>query len=617
MTGSRAFLADFGLAKTVATHSRLTRSGVALGTPAYMSPEQARGEVSSLTPATDVWSLGCVLYEILAGRPSWEANTTPGIIAKVLLQEPPPLRRLRPEVPSGLERAVRQALAKRAARRYADGGVLREELDRVLRGERPRARVPGRRGTLLGIAALLGSAGGAALLARGLRPDPPAPMPSVTGLPATATLAQRARALRSSDPLSAAECLRQALALDPGRDDLRVERGLLLWALGRGDAAREEWGLVPPGSRESAAVAQLYLGLELFFRSVEHRVWWDVEARAPLERLQAAPGPQGRLALGVLLAAKREWTRAREALAGVGGWEADLLRGYVEGTDPEGDRRAAVRHYDSALEAGLPFPWVYVNRSTARECLGDFGRALADSERALVLDGGLAAAWGSRGNAKRGAGDLEGAQADYVRSLGLDPGNATTWGNLGLVRRELGDAPGAVVACDEALARDATALQPLLNRALARQALGDTRGAIEDYGRILDRDDRNVHAWANRGAERAKLGDLAGGISDLDRALALDPGCAVAWSNRGMAKQQSGELEAALADLDRAVALEPDYAFGWANRGETRAALGDWAGAASDLQRALQVAPNGWPHRALIEQRLASVRKIQERREAR
>src|SRR5574341_791440 len=100
-----AFLTDFGLAKSVATGhalslskgSKLTRTGQALGTPAYMSPEQARGESAGIGPLTDVWSLGCVLYEALSSRRPFDGETPAAAIANVLLHTPARLRSVRPE----------------------------------------------------------------------------------------------------------------------------------------------------------------------------------------------------------------------------------------------------------------------------------------------------------------------------------------------------------------------------------------------------------------------------------------------------------------------------------------------------------------------------------------
>ncbi len=178
--GQRVFLADFGLAKSVATGGRLTRTGQALGTPAYMSPEQARGEVSGLAPSTDVWSLGCVLYAMLAGRSPFDAVTPEGVMARILTVPPSRLRALRPDVPRPLERVVAAALAKAAGSRYPDGRALREDLDRLLRGEPPRAPRPGRvrrSAVLLGAAAAV-AAGAAALAAGTGRPaGPGSPVP--------------------------------------------------------------------------------------------------------------------------------------------------------------------------------------------------------------------------------------------------------------------------------------------------------------------------------------------------------------------------------------------------------------------------------------------------------
>ncbi len=117
------FLTDFGLAKSVSTGSRLTRTGQALGTPAYMSPEQARGDVADLAPATDVWSLGAVLYEMLAGRAPFDATTSAAVVGRVLTEEPAALRAVRPEVPRDLERVLRGCLEKDSGRRTAGDHV--------------------------------------------------------------------------------------------------------------------------------------------------------------------------------------------------------------------------------------------------------------------------------------------------------------------------------------------------------------------------------------------------------------------------------------------------------------------------------------------------------------
>ena len=88
---AQVFLTDFGLAKNTVTGSKFTKTGETLGTPSYMSPEQARGELADLSPASDVWALGCVLYECLAARRAFDAETPAAVIGQVLTREPPPL----------------------------------------------------------------------------------------------------------------------------------------------------------------------------------------------------------------------------------------------------------------------------------------------------------------------------------------------------------------------------------------------------------------------------------------------------------------------------------------------------------------------------------------------
>ncbi len=122
-----AVVADFGIARAlrVAGGERLTETGLSLGTPHYMSPEQASG-TQELDGRTDVYALGCVLYEMLAGDPPFTGPTGPAIIARQLVDPPPSLRTVRATVPEELERAIEKALAKVPADRYDTAGAFVE-----------------------------------------------------------------------------------------------------------------------------------------------------------------------------------------------------------------------------------------------------------------------------------------------------------------------------------------------------------------------------------------------------------------------------------------------------------------------------------------------------------
>jgi predicted Ser/Thr protein kinase len=192
-------VADFGIAKALAAASA-TETGVVLGTARYLSPEQAAGEPA--TPASDVYALGVVLYEMLAGSPPFEAETDVGLALKHLQEEPSPLHERNPHVPPTVERIVERAMAKDPAARYATAEELGQALRDVRRwGEevtavqRPVAeRAPSTRpvtaeagpdwlGLLLGAVAFLAVVGliplWLAVYGRYARPPQPTPVPQV------------------------------------------------------------------------------------------------------------------------------------------------------------------------------------------------------------------------------------------------------------------------------------------------------------------------------------------------------------------------------------------------------------------------------------------------------
>jgi serine/threonine-protein kinase len=136
-------ITDFGLAKRLEGDSGQTRTGAVMGTPSYMAPEQARGEVRGVGPLADVWSLGAVLYELLTGRPPFQGQTPAQTMLQVTRDEPKPPSRWQPGVPRDLETICLKCLQKDPARRYPDAGALAEDLRRYLAGEPIRARPVG------------------------------------------------------------------------------------------------------------------------------------------------------------------------------------------------------------------------------------------------------------------------------------------------------------------------------------------------------------------------------------------------------------------------------------------------------------------------------------------
>ena len=137
-------VADFGIALAVsnAGGERITQTGMSLGTPQYMSPEQATGD-RQIDSRTDIYSLGVLLYEMLAGDPPHIAGTAQAVVAKILTESPRPLRALRPPVPEAVDHSVLRALEKLPADRFATAREFAESLREPAVSVPPRIITPG------------------------------------------------------------------------------------------------------------------------------------------------------------------------------------------------------------------------------------------------------------------------------------------------------------------------------------------------------------------------------------------------------------------------------------------------------------------------------------------
>jgi hypothetical protein len=238
-------LIDFGLAKLV-EEERLTRTGVMVGTPFYMAPEQVRGQGERVGPRSDVYALGAILFETVTGRPPFTGSNYGELFAAIVNKDPPTPSELKPDLPPALDAIILRCLAREPDERYGSAQALRADLERFLEGSRP---VAARQDVLRGVGRVLRAVAlavsvvavltivaylGHLLPGRDAASDP-APGQQVE------TLCQEARSqLVGGNHQAAARLLTAARTLDPQRADLAVLLGRCLVATGETDAGVEQ-----------------------------------------------------------------------------------------------------------------------------------------------------------------------------------------------------------------------------------------------------------------------------------------------------------------------------------------------------------------------------------------
>ncbi len=293
-------LTDFGLARDVSdARERLTRTGEMLGTPAYMSPEQANGDRAAIGPATDVYGLGATLYAMLTGRPPVQGDGLVQLLNALLLKPPPPPSALQPAVPPELEAICLRCLEKDPAGRYPSAEALQGALAKYLAGGDPRPAAP-RRLALVGgaVAALLVTA---LAVASGTREAPGAAPAVSTASPAPATAAPPAGAAparTAAAPRPAARVLEREHSIRApsavhlafvGQRLVLVGAGLSVWDLdGPEPQADSELGMAVTGALTGVAP----LGSDRFVTRAAGEQWVAVRTLTDPGTRDVVPTPR-------------------------------------------------------------------------------------------------------------------------------------------------------------------------------------------------------------------------------------------------------------------------------------------------------------------------------------
>ncbi len=307
--GERPHIADFGLVRDLGADvvTRLTATGHVMGTPAYLSPEQAAGDPYGITPATDVWSLGAILYETLTGRTPFAgaANFTL-LLEAIRHQDPPRPRVLFPALPAELEAICLRALEKDFRKRYPTAREFAEDLRRWLAGipvaaapaspaNRAIRRLARHRGALLALGICL-SLGAVAVAmahaarrhareqARALQREIARSVAGFEDAIGREALSDEARALLARQPLALIDAVHRG---EPGFGAARAWRGLVLARMGRDAEAEAEFDHACADAPESAIV--WYLRGEYRADRYAARGAPEIISRASDVRVEPAP----------------------------------------------------------------------------------------------------------------------------------------------------------------------------------------------------------------------------------------------------------------------------------------------------------------------------------------
>jgi serine/threonine-protein kinase len=590
---------DFGLARRLADEGGLTLSGTPVGTPSYMAPEQVRGDKAAVGPATDIYALGALLYEMLTGQPPFRAETGAATLQQVLAEEPLPPARRNPQVPRDLTTICLKCLSKEPARRYASAAAFAEDLRRFLRSEPIAARRAGRLERLVRWARRRPAV--AALLVGTL-------VVATTVLGGAAWLVGRRMLTEHAveAELREVERLQQLSAFPEAEAALERARARLgdggpAWLYPVLEAARRDHQMLV---RLEAIRLNRYTLVEgrlnhaALLRFNQARADRDYAAAFRDHGLGEPPNdPQGSAArvraskwAAHVVAALDDW-----AVCAADPAQQDWLLEVARRADPDPWRDrvrdpAAWREGKALAElaraaplAGQPLPLLLALgerlSATDQDGVGFLGRVRAQHPEDFWANFTLALAL--HGAGRRPGGNPALALPFYEKALQIRPPAVAVRNDLGLVlfdRHWLGEnereggGPGAVAVFHQ-LVKDHPRFAPGFNNlGLALKARGDWGGAELAYRDALAIDPRLAPAHVNLGEIRAGSGSLDEAIDHYRKALEVDSAFARAHHLLGVALLAKGRRDEAddyypegVKPLDQARgrALDEAIAYYW------------------------------------------------------